>query len=111
VCSCKQCSELYKEYQSVDSVLEVYGETFERKIVRRDGREFTREYPTAQAKRVASNHYLYNKAREFSDVSSQPLQTLLDELYRTFSDVSAACGYEHVGHLGTWHKSLSKLLG
>ena len=47
---------------------------------RRTGSIVRLEYPTKEAKQAASRHYLYNKAKEFSDIEEKAASELLQNL-------------------------------
>jgi hypothetical protein len=110
VCSCIQCNEMIQQTGSAEGAFALYGETYQREYIRRDGVLVRRDFPTADTKRIAARHYLFNKAKEFDNVSERNLEVLLNDLQVTFREISREHGYELIGHLKRWQSAVSRLL-
>lgn len=106
ICMCRQCKELFDEKGSAEKVFELYGDSNPVTITRRTGSIVRLEYPTKEAKQAASRHYLYNKAKEFSDIEEKAASELLQNLNTTYSEISSDCGEDAVAHLLTWYEVL-----
>jgi len=106
VCKCRQCQELISLKTSAEAAFFAYGESSPITFARRTGAIVRLSYPTPDAKLVATNHYLYNKALEFSDVRSRGFGELVAELKSIYDDLTDDVGDECCSHLIKWHSVL-----
>jgi hypothetical protein len=109
ICKCRQCVDLFSTNKSAEKVFYAYGDNKPVTIRRRSGSIVRLEYPTKEAKQIATRHYLYNKAEEFKDVNEQSLNVLLQNLETTYNEIASQIGEEFVSHLLTWCQNLDCL--
>lgn len=110
ICRCHQCQELLEEKGGAEAAFAEYGKSNPVTITRRSGTIVRLEYPTKEAKQVATRHYLYNKAKEFENIEEKNFRELLLELNNTYNAISSDVGEDFVGHLFTWHEALGGLM-
>lgn len=108
VCKCSQCQKLIKENKSLDDAFMAYGETYPKEFNRRSGTIVRLSLPTAEAKRVAAQHYLYCKAKEFQNVKRKELDELLNKMNETFKTVRPNSSFKLISHLFNWQSMLKR---
>jgi hypothetical protein len=106
ICKCRQCQELINLKNSAEASFFAYGESSPNTFTRRTGTIVRLSYPTTDAKLIATKHYLYNKALEFSDVMSRGFGELVAELKRIYDALTDDIGAECCSHLIKWHSVL-----
>lgn len=107
VCKCEQCLELIKVHNSdIGKAIFAYGDSNPVISRRRSGTIVRLEYPTREAKQIASWHYLYNKAIEFEEIRAKSLSELRDELSNNYNELFPVVGDKHTSHLSIWHDAL-----
>jgi len=109
ICKCHQCQELFEAKGSAEKAFDWYGQSTPVTITRRSGTIVRLEYPTGEAKQAATRHYLYNKAKEFADLETRPFNELIQDLERTYEEISVESGEDAVAHLRTWHEACETL--
>jgi len=110
ICRCRQCQELLEEKGGAEAAFAEYGRSNPVTITRRSGTIVRLEYPTKEAKQIATRHYLYNKAKEFENIEEKNFRELLLELNSTYDAISLDAGEDFVRHLFTWHEALGRLI-
>ena len=111
ICSCRQCAELIHETGSVERAFEYYGESQSVTFKRRGGGVArVVDYPTAEARQAAAQHYLFNKAREFADLQSNALDVLLNRLRVAREALKTTVGEMGTMHLLSWNEGVRAVL-
>jgi len=110
VCSCRQCHELMTKKGSAEQTFFFYGESTPVTFTRRDGSIVRRNYPTPEATQAATRHYLFNKAKEFEDISSRGINDLIGDLDGARTQLETAAGHRATGHLLSWRKGIQAFL-
>jgi len=115
VCKCEQCCHLIKDIEEneegqdqesiINNTLDLYNESNPVRVRRKSG-FVTMNYPTADAKRIAAKHYLYNKKREFDMLEDKPLDNLIHNLESAYNDLMDITGDEMISHLDNWNQSI-----
>ena len=110
VCCCTQCMELIKEKKGdIVKAFDAYGESYPVTFRRRSGTVISLEYPTKEARMIAARHYLFNKAKEFSDLEEFPFKILLQKLENAYDEISPYLGDELMAHLLSWKLALEDI--
>ncbi len=109
VCRCKQCISLIEEKKVINIAFGFYGLTFPVTFRRRPNTIVTLYYPTAEAKRAATCHYLHNKFHEFIMIKDKSFNELIQNMIIAYEDISTESGDELVDHLFYWNKVLNEV--
>jgi len=108
ICRCAQCGELIQNKSTINEAFLAYGESNPVTFRRRSGTIVRLEYPTNEAKQAAARHYLFNKAKEFSNIQNTPFSELLQNLEDAYRTIAPYSGDDLVAHLRRWQRTLQE---
>ncbi|MBC1692209.1 hypothetical protein HB954_13510 [Listeria welshimeri] len=105
ICHCKQCQEVIKndlnnfaEYGSAKPI-----------EMKRKGMSITRNYPTTGAKEICINHFLYNKLKEWDDISKFNLKSLLEACKLSSDNYKHVIGTDTLGTYIMWESFFNSI--
>ncbi|TVZ84338.1 hypothetical protein FB379_10980 [Aeribacillus composti] len=99
ICDCKQCKEVIAA--NLDNFSQ-YGGSKSIDIERKTGATVSRQYPTAEAKRLCIRHFLFNKLKEWDSINKYEILDLVDQSIKASEEYSQVLGYNNVATFETW---------